>query len=247
MNKVLELKNVNMVFFDTDKKAETKVLDNISFEVFDGEIVAIVGPSGSGKSTILNLIAGLIKPTSGEVNVSTDIGYMFQHDHLFEWRTIYKNILLGLEIKNKKTIENITSVDRMIELYGLKDFKNHYPNQLSGGMRQRVALIRTLAVSPSILLLDEPFGALDFQTKIKVIEDIYGIIKKEGKTAILVTHDISEAISMADRVIVLSERPAKIKQIEKISIPNYNSPLKARNDPKFTVHFQNVWKVINDE
>lgn len=172
---------------------------------------------------------------------------MFQHDHLFEWRTIYKNILLGLEIKNKKTIENITSVDRMIELYGLKDFKNHYPNQLSGGMRQRVALIRTLAVSPSILLLDEPFGALDFQTKIKVIEDIYGIIKKEGKTAILVTHDISEAISMADRVIVLSERPAKIKQIEKISIPNYNSPLKARNDPKFTVHFQNVWKVINDE
>ena len=150
MNKVLELKNVNMVFFDTDKKAETKVLDNISFEVFDGEIVAIVGPSGSGKSTILNLIAGLIKPTNGEVNVSTDIGYMFQHDHLFEWRTIYKNILLGLEIKNKKTIENITSVDRMIELYGLKDFKNHYPNQLSGGMRQRVALIRTLAVSPSI-------------------------------------------------------------------------------------------------
>lgn len=246
MKKVLELKKVVMNYCNYDTLEETEVLDDIDFEVYDGEIVSIVGPSGSGKSTILNLISNLISPTSGEVIVNEDIGYMFQHDHLFEWRTIYKNILLGLEIKNALNDENIAAVNRMIKLYGLEKFKEHYPSELSGGMRQRVALIRTLAVSPSVLLLDEPFGALDYQTKIKVIEDIYNIIKKEKKTAILVTHDISEAISFSDRIIILSSRPAKIKGIKKIDFGPLRSPLKVRNDPKFSVYYQTVWDELNE-
>ena len=247
LDKVLEFENVSMSFCNEDKTIETEVLKDVNFSIYDGEIVCIVGPSGSGKSTILNLISGLIKPTKGSVKVKGEIGYMFQHDHLFEWRNIYKNVLLGLEIKKKLTKENIDSVDRMISLYGLEKFKNHLPSQLSGGMRQRVALIRTLAISPSILLLDEPFGALDYQTKIKVIEDIYNIIKKEKKTAIMVTHDISEAISMADRIIILSDRPAMIKKEEVIDFGLIRSPLMVRNDPKFSEFFKSVWSVLNDE
>ena len=205
--KVLEFINVSKDFCHKEELIE--VLDNISFEVEEGEIVAIVGPSGAGKSTILNLISNLLTPTEGVVKVEGNIGYMFQRDCLFEWKTIYKNILLGLEIQKNKNEDSIKRVERMIEEYDLKNFKNSYPHQISGGMRQRVALIRTLAVNPDILLLDEPFAALDYQTKLIVSNDIYNIIKKEKKTAIMVTHDISEAISMADKIFILSNRPAK--------------------------------------
>ena len=171
---------------------------------------------------------------------------MFQRDCLFEWRSIYKNILIGLEISKDKSLDSLKRVDRMLEEYGLKEFKNAYPNQLSGGMRQRVALIRTLAVDPKILLLDEPFAALDYQTKLKVSNDIYNIIKKENKTTIMVTHDISEAISMADKIIVLSNRPAYVKKIYDINIDG-DTPLEKRNNPVFQNYFKQVWDEINNE
>ena len=242
--KVLEFINVSKNFCHDEEIID--VLNDISFSVEEGEIVAIVGPSGAGKSTILNLISKLLVTTQGEVKVKGNIGYMFQRDCLFEWKTIYKNILLGLEIQKNITSENINSVNRMIDEYDLKDFKNSYPNQLSGGMRQRVALIRTLAVNPDILLLDEPFAALDYQTKLIVSNDIYNIIKKEKKTAIMVTHDISEAISMADKIIVLSNRPATIKKQYNIIIEE-ESPIKKRQNHKFQEYFELIWDEINNE
>jgi len=244
---VLELNDVSMNFYNKDGNLE--VLENISFSVSEGEIVAIVGPSGSGKSTILNLIAGLIKPNSGEIKVDGSIGYMFQRDHLFEWRTIYNNVLLGLEIQKKLTDENIEKVKKMLQMYGLWDFRNNYPSQLSGGMRQRVALIRTLAVSPHLLLLDEPFASLDYQTKLLVSVDIYKIIRKEKKTTIMVTHDITEAISMADRIIILTDRPAKIKKIHniKLNLDEEKTPLTARKSDDFKDYFNLLWRELNDE
>ena len=242
--KVLEFENVSKDF--CYKNEIINVLKDLSFEVHEGEIVAIVGPSGSGKSTILNLIAKLIVPTKGKVYINGDIGYMFQRDCLFEWLKIYKNILLGLEIQKNKNDKSIKSVNRMIEEYGLSDFVDAYPNQLSGGMRQRVALIRTLAVNPDIILLDEPFAALDYQTKLKISNDIYNIIKKEHKTTIIVTHDISEAISMADKIIVLSKRPAEVKGIFDILI-KAETPLQKRQTKEFQDYFSTIWEVINNE
>lgn len=242
--KALEFINVTKNF--CHKEELIKVLDKLNFDVEEGEIVAIVGPSGAGKSTILNLIANLIDPSEGEVKTNGNIGYMFQRDCLFEWRTIYKNILIGLEIKKDKSFESIKRIERMLKEYGLLEFKDSYPSQLSGGMRQRVALIRTLAVNPNILLLDEPFAALDYQTKLKVSNDIYKIIKKEKKTTIMVTHDISEAISMADRIIVLSNRPAHVKKIYEIKIEE-ETPLKKRNNKKFQEYFEKIWVEINNE
>ncbi len=242
--KVLEFIDVKKHFCHKQDKVD--VLNNLNFSVEEGQIVAIVGPSGAGKSTILNLISELIYPSSGEVKVDGNIGYMFQRDCLFEWKTIYKNILLGLEIQKSVTNEAIKRVDRMLKEYGLVDFRNSYPHQLSGGMRQRVALIRTLAVDPKILLLDEPFAALDYQTKLIVSNDIYNIIKKEKKTAIMVTHDISEAISMADKIIILSNRPATVKKEFNIEI-NEESPLKKRKNPKFQEYFESIWDEINNE
>lgn len=242
--KVLEFKNVTKNF--CHKNEIINVLDNVSFEIETGEIVAIVGPSGAGKSTILNLISNLIKPSEGQVLVNGNIGYMFQRDCLFEWKTIYKNILLGLEIQKTKDNNALQRVERMINEYGLIDFKNAFPNQLSGGMRQRVALIRTLAVNPDILLLDEPFAALDYQTKLKVSNDIYNIIRNEKKTTIMVTHDISEAISMADKIIVLSNRPAKVKKIYLINIEG-NDPIEKRNNLKFQEYFKEIWDELNYE
>ncbi|WP_090550649.1 ABC transporter ATP-binding protein [Natronincola ferrireducens] len=198
--KFVEIKNISMTYHTLD--GETKALDNLSFDINKGEIVTIVGPSGCGKSTILSIIAGLIKPSSGEVfiygekikNTTKAIGYMFQSDHLFQWRTIMENVLIGLEIQKKVTLDSIKRVEKLLDTYGLGEFKNHYPNQLSGGMRQRVALIRTLAIEPELLLLDEPFSALDYQSRLAVSDDIAGILKREQKTAIMVTHDIAEAI-----------------------------------------------------
>ncbi len=250
--KVVELQNVTMRYHSLD--GETEAIRNVSLTVDEGEFIGIVGPSGCGKSTILSLIAGLIQPANGKVYVngnevegpSTKVGYMLQYDHLFEWRNIFQNVMLGLEIQKKVTPEAIKKVEYLLDTYGLGDFKKHYPNQLSGGMRQRVALIRTLAIEPDILLLDEPFSALDYQTRLAVSDEVGTIIKKEKKTALLVTHDISEAISMSDKVVVLSQRPATIKNIYQINLTcDEHTPINCRKAPEFREYFNAIWKELD--
>ena len=193
MKEIVKISDLCQTFYTKD--GELEVLKNINFSLMENEILTLLGPSGSGKSTILNILTNLLKPTSGEVIINGKIGYMFQKDHLLEWRNIMDNITIGLEIQKQKTDEAMQRVERLLKTYDLWDFRNMYPKELSGGMRQRVALIRTLAVDPDVLLLDEPFSALDYQTRILVSDDVYKIIKNEHKMAILVTHDISEALS----------------------------------------------------
>lgn len=243
--KKLEMKNVSKTFYT--EIGALDVLENITFNLNEGEIIAIVGPSGSGKSTLLNIISKLIEPTEGEIYVDGEIGYMFQRDHLFNWRTVGKNIMLGLEIKKEKNQENIDKTKELLTKYGLIDFINSYPQELSGGMRQRIALIRTLATNPQVLLLDEPFSALDYQTRINVSEDIFKMIKDSNVSAILVTHDISEAIAMADRVIVLSHRPAKLKKIIDIKTDSPdNTPFNKRLSSEFRKYFDEIWGLLNE-
>lgn len=250
---VLSLRNISMNY--QTLKNEVTAIDNISFCVSEGEFIVIIGPSGCGKSTILSIISGILKPSSGAVyldgekntGITPKVGYMLQNDNLLEWRTIYKNILLGLEIQNQLTKENIVYANELLHTYGLYEFKDSYPSQLSGGMRQRVALIRTLVTKPEILLLDEAFSALDYQTRLAVADDVYSIIKKEKKTVVMVTHDIPEGISMADRVIVLSKRPAKIQSIHDITFETLENrtPLLCRKDPKFSHYFDLLWKELD--
>ena len=243
--KKLEMKNVSKTFYT--EIGALDVLENITFNLNEGEIIAIVGPSSSGKSTLLNIISKLIEPTEGEIYVDGEIGYMFQRDHLFNWRTVWKNIMLGLEIKKEKNQENIDKTKELLTKYGLIDFINSYPQELSGGMRQRIALIRTLATNPQVLLLDEPFSALDYQTRINVSEDIFKMIKDSNVSAILVTHDISEAIAMADRVIVLSHRPAKLKKIIDIKTDSPdNTPFNKRLSSEFRKYFDEIWGLLNE-
>lgn len=244
---LLTLSDVSYTYYT--KNGSTTALNHITFSVKDGEFLAIVGPSGCGKSTLLNIIAGLLPPTTGQISNHIPIGYMLQKDHLLEWRTIYKNITLGLEIQRRISKEHLEHIDQLLKDYGLYEFKNAYPRELSGGMRQRVALIRTLALSPKLLLLDEPFSALDYQTRLNVADDIGSIIKKQKMTAILVTHDLAEAISMADRIIILSKRPASIKKEIPIylTMDNEISPTKARNSKEFPNYFHQIWEEINDE
>ncbi len=251
MDKLLELDGISLTYHS--KKSETLALNDLNISINSGEFVAIVGPSGCGKTTILSIICGLIKPTTGNVIVagekvtkpSPKVGYMFQRDNLFEWLTISKNTLLGLEIIKKKNPKTKAYVKELLEKYGLKEFSTHYPTELSGGMRQRVALIRTLASSPEILLLDEPFSALDYQTRLVVQDDISSIIKSEKKTAILVTHDISEAIAMSDRIMVLSSRPGKVKKIINLDFDKSLSPFERRKLPKFNEYFDLVWRELS--
>ena len=243
--KTLELNNISKTY--VTEIGELEVLKDINFSVNKGEIIAIVGPSGSGKSTLLNIISGLIKPTTGNIVINGDIGYMFQHDHLFNWRTVWKNILIGLEIKKNYEIEDENRLKDLLKNYGLLDFMNHYPQELSGGMRQRIALIRTLATNPNILLLDEPFSALDYQTRIDVSNDIYKIIKEENVASILVTHDISEAISLADKIIVLSHRPAYMKKIIDVEIEKDLTPLEKRKTKEFPMYFDLIWGLLNEK
>ena len=222
MASILEVKGIGKRY--QNKDGEVQALKNVNFRVKPGEFVSIIGPSGCGKSTLLSIIAGLEEKSEGEIyilnekvtGVSPKIGYMLQRDCLLEWRTIFSNALFGLEVKGKKSKENIEYVESLLKKYSLYDFKDKYPSEISGGMRQRAALIRTLAVKPKILLLDEAFCALDYQTRIMVTNDIYQILRQENITALIVTHDISEAISMSDRVLVLSKRPGTIKDIHKI-------------------------------
>ncbi|MBE5742762.1 MAG: ABC transporter ATP-binding protein [Clostridiales bacterium] len=253
MNEILCLDKISLTYHT--KQGEITALGNITFNVFEGEFVAIIGPSGCGKTSILSIIAGLLKPSNGKVllrgnevlNPSPSIGYMLQKDHLFPWRTIQKNALLPLEInKAENDGEKREKVELLLKKYGLWQFRKSYPNQLSGGMRQRAALIRTLASSPDILLLDEPFSALDYQTRLNVCDDVYKIIKSEKKTALLVTHDISEAIALADRIIVLTDRPSKILNIHDIDTDKTLSPLHRREDKGFSKWFERLWRELNN-
>ncbi|WP_331671570.1 ABC transporter ATP-binding protein, partial [Clostridioides difficile] len=228
---IVEVKNINMNFYT--KEGELEVLKDVNFNLKEGEILTLLGPSGSGKSTILNILTNLLKPTSGDIKITGNIGYMFQKDNLLEWRNIMDNITIGLEIQGKKDKKSLDRVESLLKTYGLWDFRSMYPKELSGGMRQRVALIRTLSVNPDILLLDEPFSALDYQTRLLVCDDVYSIIKNENKSTILVTHDIGEAISISDKVAILSKRPATIKNIYDIELnmDGTKTPLKTRKVP----------------
>ena len=252
MNPLLELSHVSYSYHEVN--GETLALSDISFQLESGSFLAIVGPSGCGKSTLLSLISGLLEPEEGTISflgkslreAGSNIGYMLQKDHLFEWRTVYSNVTLGLEIQKKLTPEHISSVDAMLETYGLSSFRDARPSQLSGGMRQRAALIRTLALEPDLLLLDEPFSALDYQTRLSVCDDIAAIIKKEEKTAILVTHDLSEAISMADQVLVLSKRPGRVQRLVPVACAmEERTPMRSRNAPEFKDYFNLIWKELN--
>ncbi|MEZ3487220.1 MAG: ABC transporter ATP-binding protein [Lachnospiraceae bacterium] len=254
MEQVLELKHIHYAYHTLE--GETPALTDISFALNKGEFVSIVGPSGCGKSTLLSLIAGLLEPEKGLIRINgrylkestTNVGYMLQHDELFEWRTIYSNVILGLEIQHMLTARTRQRAHDLLDLYGLRQFETSRPSELSGGMRQRAALIRTLVLEPDLLLLDEPFSALDYQTRLTVGDDIGQIIRKEGKSALLVTHDLSEAISLADRVIILSGRPASIRQtIPLIFALDADTPLNRRNAPEFKTYFNLIWKELNTD
>ncbi len=226
-------------------RGETIAAQDLSFSVGEGEFVAIIGPSGCGKTTLLSLAAELLKPSEGNVSRTGSCGYMLQKDHLFPWRTIEKNIVLPLEIKKQNTPQNRERAKKLAVKYGLGDFLDSYPSQLSGGMRQRAALIRTLATDPDILLLDEPFSALDYQTRLNVTEDVSEIIRSEGKTALLITHDISEAISLADRILVLTKRPARVAFEHEMDFGDVKNPLKRRETGNFSGWFEVLWKELN--
>ncbi len=288
---ILKFDNVSKIFYT--KEHQTVAIDKLSFEINEGEFVALIGPSGCGKTTVLSLVCGLLQPTSGKIirgqqsvtpaacevlpdnkggkntaddktkqkadvpkrsrrfifkpkdNGNCKVGYMLQRDQLFEWRTIWRNVTLGLEVQNKMTNENTEKAKSLLKKYGLWDFRKHYPQQLSGGMRQRAALIRTLATNPDLLLLDEPFSALDFQTRLDVCDDVYDIIKKENKTALLVTHDISEAIALADKVIVLTARPATVKAIHYTNMGDIDTPLHRRQSPDFSRQFEYLHNLLH--
>lgn len=243
MKEVLRFENVSMHYHT--KQGETVAVENMNFTVEEGEFVAIIGPSGCGKTTLLSLAAGLLPPTKGRVKTNgCSFGYMLQKDELFPWRTIEKNIFLPLEIKRTNTPKTRERALALAEKYGLKQFLKNYPSALSGGMRQRAALIRTLAVNPDVLLLDEPFSALDYQTRLSVCDDVYKIIRSEKKTALLITHDISEAISVADRILVLSRRPASVTASHTLDFPE-SEPLKRRENKQFSAWFEILWRELN--
>lgn len=247
----------NLSFAYVTEAGETPVLTDLDFSVAEGEFCSIVGPSGCGKSTLLSILSGLIEPTTGRAllngeriaGTSGKVGFFLQKDHLFEWRTVLENAHLGLEIIDDRRKEASEKVHHLLEIYGLGGFKQAYPHQLSGGMRQRVALIRTLATNPDVLLLDEPFSALDYQTTLVLERDVHAIIREHEKTALMVTHDIEEAVSMSDRVIVLSNRPARIKKIYDIDLTVFGSlnPITARNAPEFREYCNAIWDDLKDE
>lgn len=250
MSVLLKLSNLDLVY--QTLKSETQAIKDISFEVNEGEFVSIVGPSGCGKTTILSMICGLLKPTKGEVlidgepvtKVSTNVGYMLQRDNLFEWLNVSQNIMIGSKINHHKNCLSKEKLNQLINKYGLAGFEKSKPSELSGGMRQRVSLIRTLALNPKLLLLDEPFSALDYQTRIAVQNDIHSIIKSEGKTAILVTHDISEAIVMSDKILVLTKRPGEIKKIINLDFDKSLPPIERRNNSLFNEYFKLLWEEL---
>ncbi|MEA5041872.1 MAG: ABC transporter ATP-binding protein [Oscillibacter ruminantium] len=248
---MIALEHVALTYQSPD--GEIEALRDVSFEMEEGEFVSIVGPSGCGKSTLLSLISGLEPPTSGQILVdgnpvtapSSRVGLMPQRDQLFEWRTIWGNVTLGLELRGERDRAAYDRARELLDQYGLGAFAQKRPSQLSGGMRQRCALIRTMATQPRILLLDEPFSALDYQTRLSVSADIHAIIRQEHKTALLVTHDISEAISLSDRVVVLSRRPAVVKSIHDLGALRDLAPMERRDAPAFRTFFNSIWKELD--
>lgn len=253
MKKLLEFDDVRYAYHTME--GETLALDSVSFDIKEGEFVAIVGPSGCGKSTLLSLLSGLIDAERGTITINdkevknsrTNIGYMLQQDHLFEWRNIYHNVVLGLEVQHTLTTRSKEMAHDLLAQYNLEQFSKSKPSELSGGMRQRAALIRTLVLEPELLLLDEPFSALDYQTRLTVGDDIGQIIKREKKTALLVTHDISEAISLADRILILSDRPTKVKRTLCLDFDlDIDTPLNRRDAPEFKEYFNLIWKELNN-
>ena len=250
--KILEIRNLSKTYHT--KTSEIKALEDINFDVNEGEFISIVGPSGCGKSTLLSIIGGLESQTSGTMYMdnsvllrkNNNIGYMLQKDYLLPYRTVLENVLLGVQIKKMINRATLEYANELLDKYGLSEFKNKYPSQLSGGMRQRVALIRTLATKPDVLLLDEAFSALDYQTRLQVTEDVYQIIQAEKIMTIMVTHDIPEAISMSNEVIVLTKRPSTIKAVYEIIFNMRNrTPLTCRDDAKFSQYFDAIWKALN--
>lgn len=247
-NKLLTIKDLKKVYYS--KENELEAIKNVSFDLYEGEFVSIVGPSGCGKSTLLNILTDMDKKTTGDIIFSKDnlkLGYMLQSDSLLPWKTVLDNACLGLIIKHKDTKDNIRYVEELLDTYGLGEFKNKYPDELSGGMRQRVALIRTLALKPDILILDEPFSKLDYQARLSVSNDVYQIIKDQNKTALMVTHDLSEAISISSRVIVLSGRPAILKNIYTIKREEDLTPIENRKDKNFAHYYDLIWKDLSHE
>lgn len=245
-NDILTIKKLSKIYHTN--KSEIPAIKDLNLNIKEGEFVAIVGPSGCGKTTLLSILCSLEEKSQGEIIYTQGkqkMGYMLQNDTLFPWLNILDNTLLGLKIEKNITKENIQKVTKLLETYGLKDFIKKYPNNLSGGMRQRVALIRTLATNPDILLLDEPFSALDYQTRLAVSDDVWKIIKKEKKTTIMITHDIAEAISMADRIIVLTNRPSKVKSIYTIEMKNKQNPINNRKQKEFQYYYDKIWKDID--
>lgn len=252
-NFIVKLDNISMLYHTLEE--ETLAIKDLSLNIYESEIIGIVGPSGCGKSTLLSLIAGLISPYKGTVMVKNkvvesplkNIGYMFQKDQLFEWRNILDNVVIGLEVQNRLDENGTLEAKELLENYGLGDFLYSYPYQLSGGMRQRAALARTLILKPDILLLDEPFSALDYQTRLAISDEIGIILRQNKKTAILVTHDIAEAISLCDRVVVMSKRPGTIKEIFEIHLTSdeHKSPIKLREAPEFRNYFNKIWKELD--
>lgn len=247
MQKLLEIKNISKTF--NTLNGEINAIKSISFDVNNEDFIAIVGSSGCGKSTLLNIISGLLEKTNGTIKFYKEnpiIGYMLQEDALLPYLNILDNATLGLSLKKIKTKENIEYTKRLLETYGLKDFIHKYPKELSGGMKQRVALIRTLAIKPDILLLDEPFSALDYQSRLSVSDDVYNIIKKEKKTVIMITHDIAEAISLSDKIIVLSKRPSIVKKIYDIEMENKSTPINNRKCKEFSDYYDKIWRDLDE-
>lgn len=246
MKKILEVNKLNKKYHTINE--EINALEDINFNIYEGEFISIVGPSGCGKSTILSILSNLIDKSSGEITILNGykIAYMLQNDSLLPFSTVLDNCLIGLKINNMNTKNNRDYIIKLLKKYGLGNFMNKCPGNLSGGMRQRCALIRTLALKPDILLLDEAMSALDYQTRLKIGEDIYNIIKNEKKTAIMVTHDIGEAISMSDRIIVLTKRPGKVKKIYNIKLDNPSTPINNRKDKLFVNYFNDIWEDLNE-
>lgn len=244
---ILEIKNLSKIYHN--EKGEMLALKDISFSIKKKEFISIVGPSGCGKSTILTILANILKKSQGEIKFNIEnpkIGYMLQEDSLFPWRTVLDNACLGLEIRKEKTEKNKNKVIKLLKKYGLGEFINNYPDSLSGGLKQRVALIRTLAINPDILLLDEPFSALDYQTRLSLSDDLKRIIKNENKTAIMVTHDIGEAISMSDKIVIISNRPGIVKKIIKVELKNPGTPTENRKDSNFIKYYDMIWKELDN-